>query len=255
MVMVIIILAILGGLTTGIILQPFRAFQDQARRAALVAEADLALTRMVRELRMALPNSVRVDASGRYLEFIPTTDGGRYRALPDQTTAPADGDILDFSTDDSRFDVLGELLTGSAAANDFVVVYNASAAAGTANAYLGDNRARLIGTGAQLEIEPTQFPFASLGTQRFDVVPASGPVSFYCAGDTLRRHTGYGFSAAQPTAFGAAGHLLASAVSLCAFDYQPGDHLRNGVVTLRLGLAAEGESIVLLYQAQVVNAP
>lgn len=255
LVVVIIILGILGGLTAGILLQPFRAFEDQARRAELVAEADLALTRMVRELRMALPNSVRIAGGGSYLEFIPTSDGGRYRALPD----PADptSDPLDFATADSSFDVLGGLAAG-AAAGDQLVIYNATATGPAANAYIGDNRATIaaFAGGTMTLSAATLFPFPSLDAQRFDVVPASGPVSYFCAGGQLRRHTGYGYDAAQSTAFGTAhGALLAEGATLCQFSYQPGDHVRNGLVTLRLGLTADGETVNLLYQAQVVNAP
>lgn len=258
LVIVIIILGILGGLTMGILLQPFRAFQDQARRAALVAEADLALTRMVRELRMALPNSVRIAGGGSYLEFIPTSDGGRYRALPD----PADPgtDPLDFVSADSSFDVLGGLASG-ASAGDQLVIYNATATGPAANAYLaapGNNRATIASySGGKITLSaPKLFPFPSLDAQRFDVVPPSGPVSYFCAGGQLRRVTGYGFTTNQSTSYGSAdGALLADGVSLCQFSYQPGDHVRNGLVTLRLGLSADGESINLLYQAQVVNAP
>lgn len=266
LVVVIIILGILGGLTAGILLQPFRAFEDQARRAELVAEADLALTRMVRELRMALPNSVRVAGSCNpsipgspcYLEFIPTTDGGRYRALPD----PADpaSDPLDFAAADSIFDVLGGL-AADVERGDQLVIYNATATGPKANAYLAapdNNRATIDEySGGKIRLSaPKLFPFPSLDAQRFDVVPASGPVSYFCAGGQLRRVTGYGFNTNQSTSYGSAdGALLADGVSLCQFSYQPGDHVRNGLVTLRLGLTADGETVNLLYQAQVVNAP
>lgn len=255
LVVVIIILGILGGLTVGILLQPFRAFQDQSRRAELVAEADLALTRMVRELRMALPNSVRIGGGGSYLEFIPTSDGGRYRALPDPTN-PA-SDPLDFATADSSFDVLGGLTIG-AAAGDQLVIYNATATGPAANAYIGDNRATIaaFAGGTMTLSAATLFPFPSLDAQRFDIVPASGPVSFFCTGGQLRRVTGYGFLPNPPTGFGSGdGALLADRVSVCKFYYDPGDHMRNGVISLELTLTDEGESIFLRYQAQVINAP
>lgn len=263
LVVVIIILGILGALTAGILLQPFRAFQDQSRRAELVAEADLALTRMVRELRMALPNSVRiagdcspvVPGSPCYLEFIPTTDGGRYRALPDP--ADSDSDPLDFVSADSSFDVLGEL-TEDVNPGDQLVIYNATATGLAANAYRGDNRATIDEfAGGKIKLSaPKLFPFPSLDAQRFDIVPASGPVSFFCTGGQLRRVTGYGFQPEQPTNFGSGdGALLADRVSGCEFDYDAGDHMRNGVVSLKLTLTDEGESVFLRYQAQVINAP
>jgi MSHA biogenesis protein MshO len=243
-------------LTIDIILKPFRAFQDQARRAQLVAEADSAMTRMVRELRHALPNSVRVGGGGQYLEFIPTIDGGRYRAAQDPTTPGAE-DILDFTQPDSGFDVVGGMQTGVTQAGDFVVVYNTSASGSGTNAYGGGNRARIqtVGPNSITLAASKQFPYPSLDAQRFDIAPSSGPVTFYCHADSLRRHTGYDFQPGQPTGFTSQGALLAGHVTTCQFDYEPGDNVRNGVVTLRLGLSDGGESIALLYQAQVVNAP
>lgn len=258
LVVVLIILGIMAALTVDIILSPFRAFQDQARRAQLVAEADTALTRMVRELRHALPNSVRVGGGGTYLEFIPTVDGGRYRAADDPTTSATEN-ILDFTQADDSFQVIGGLQTGEAHAGDFVVIYNTSATGtGTSNAYKGDNRALIASIDASsITLNPAKkFPHPSLEAQRFDIVPATGPVTFYCQGGALRRHTDYGFSLSQPTGFTTEGALLADQVTTCQFDYAPGDHTRSGVVTIRLGLTdAQGESIVLLYQAHVVNAP
>lgn len=261
LVIVILILAILGGLTTGILLQPFRAFQDQSRRATLVAEADLALTRMVRELRMALPNSVRVAAGGQHVEFIPSIAGGRYRALPQPgaTAGTPEADHLDFSAADTSFQVLGGLVGDSGGiAGKHLVIYNASSAIGTsANAYEPGNRSPLAAptySGGILSFASKQFPFPSLDAQRFDIVDQ--PVSFFCQGGTLYRASGYGFASAQPTSFTAAQRQpLASGASSCAFSYAPGDHIRNGVVSLQLTLEREGESVSLLYQAQVVNAP
>lgn len=255
MIVVLVVLGIMAVLTTGIILNPFNAFQDQSRRAMLVAEADAALTRMVRELRHALPNSVRVSPDKKYIEFIPTKDGGRYRAAYGDNVSD---DILDFDNTDHSFDVVGGLQTGTAQAGDFVVVYNTTATGSITNAYTGDNRASIQNaspTSITLSSPGKQFPYPSLDAQRFDVVPDSGPVTFYCYSTHLRRYTNYGFSAAQPTGFMNEGNLLAEHVSTCQFDYIPGDNVRTGVVTLRLGLTDEGESVVLLYQAHVTNAP
>ncbi|MEW5972929.1 MAG: prepilin-type N-terminal cleavage/methylation domain-containing protein [Pseudomonadota bacterium] len=258
LVLVMVLIGILAALTVDILLKPFRAFQDQARRAELVAEADTAMTRMVRELRHALPNSVRVGGGGKYLEFIPTIDGGRYRAAQDPTM-PGTEDTLDFTQPDSSFEVVGGLQSGETQAGDYVVVYNTTASGLGTNAYQGDNRALIhiqsVDANSITLAIPQQFPHPSLDAQRFDVVPSTGPVTFYCHAGQLRRHTGYGFQSGQPTGFTNQGALLAGHVTLCQFDYDPGDHVRHGIVTMRLELSDEGETIALLYQAQVVNAP
>ncbi|MEO1751081.1 prepilin-type N-terminal cleavage/methylation domain-containing protein [Thiofaba sp. EF100] len=255
LVVVLVVLGIMAALTTGIILNPIRAYEDQARRAQLVAEADTALTRMVRELRHALPNSVRVAGGGQYLEFIPTVDGGRYRAAQDPNNAAIE-DILDFTQSDSSFDVVGGLQTGQAQAGDAVVIYNTTATGPVTNAYRGDNREAITTVGSRIQLAAAKrFPHPSLIAQRFEVVPSSGPVTFYCNNGQLRRHTGYGYAVNQPTGFTGEGSLLAEHVSVCQMDYVAGNQERSGVVTLRLGLSDQGESITLLYQAHVINAP
>ncbi|PKO37640.1 MAG: pilus assembly protein MshO, partial [Betaproteobacteria bacterium HGW-Betaproteobacteria-6] len=79
-----------------------------------------------------------------------------------------------------------------------------------------------------------------------------------CAGNTLLRHSGYGFLAAQPVAFGALGGVaavMADNVTFCAFNYVPAILQRNGLVVLRLTQTRNGESVELLHQVDVQNTP
>ena len=122
-VMVIVgILAAMGGL---FISRPVEGYVDLARRTALVDAAENALRRMQRDIRQALPNSIRIASGGQWIEMLSTTDGGRYRAR-------GPGNILDFTQSDTDgFDVLGRLSnmpdTGS-----MLVVYNLTATAAPA---------------------------------------------------------------------------------------------------------------------------
>ena len=102
MVVVILLLGILGAAVGAFISRPVEGYRDLARRAALVDAAESALRRMERDLRNALPNSVRVSnlANGFALEMIPILDGAKYNT---RGTAYA---ILNFNNDDD-FDVLG----------------------------------------------------------------------------------------------------------------------------------------------------
>jgi MSHA biogenesis protein MshO len=255
LVIVTLILGVLGGLTALVLLRPVTAFQDVSRRAELVAEADLAAQQLIREIRQAVPNSVRTSADAQTLELIPSIGGGRYRALPDPSASPP-SDILDFGMADTSFDVLGPLL-GQAASGDYVVIYNASATEAGANAYRGDNRRLLTGVATnRLTMASTQpLPFASIPSQRFDVVPASGPVLWRCSGNELRRHSGYGFQASIPVAAPNTGDLVLSGMTFCRLRYVAGDSVRNGLALLELTLSRDGETIRLSYQAQTVNAP
>ena len=264
MIMVIVITGIIGGMVAMFIRAPMQGYVDSARRAEMTDIADTALRRMSRDLRLALPNSVRVSPSGTYLEFIPTTGGGRYRtALP--------GDPLNFAAADPSFDVLGPAVTMQV--GDQVVVYNLGIPG--ADAYAGTSRRAYAGGAATtnnigLNLAGGPFPFESPGN-RFQVVAT--PVTYVCApvaggGGTLTRYWGYALQAAQPVnaaaapLVGAASAVLATHVGLvvgaggCSFSYNPNVVAqRTGVLTMQLTLTDNNESITLHNATHVSNEP
>jgi len=257
-VTVIALTGIVGAMVGVFMKAPVTGYIGQARRAALTDAADLALRRMARELQRALPNSVRVDATGTALEFLPIAEAGRYRAAPDDD---GNGDALDFDAPtDDRFDVLGPPVT--VAAGQQLVVYNLGLPG--ADAYEGSNRRALASAGAGLAALAyatggSQFPYASPG-HRFHVVAT--PVSFACPPGTgmLRRYAGYPIQPAQPAAappaaLAGAGNALLADRATCRFAYDASAGARNGLVTITLTLADEGESVTLLHQVHVDNSP
>jgi MSHA biogenesis protein MshO len=105
-----------------------------------------------------------------------------------------------------------------------------------------------------------QFAFGSPGKRVYLV---SGPVSYLCdtAAATLTRYSGYAIASTQPAsaatlaAAGASAALVAGNVGGCQFTYSPGTAQRNALATLTLQLTQSGESVQLLHEVQVVNAP
>jgi prepilin-type N-terminal cleavage/methylation domain-containing protein len=81
LVMVIVILGVVGATVAVFMRKPVDAYVDTSRRAALSDLADTAVRRIARDVRRALPNSVR-NPSNQCIEFIPTRTGGRYRPRP-----------------------------------------------------------------------------------------------------------------------------------------------------------------------------
>jgi len=59
MIMVILILGILSGILFVVLQGPIQSYIDVEKRTRLVDIADTALQRMTREIRLALPNSIR----------------------------------------------------------------------------------------------------------------------------------------------------------------------------------------------------
>ncbi|EGW20089.1 prepilin-type N-terminal cleavage/methylation domain-containing protein [Methylobacter tundripaludum] len=260
-VMVIVITGILAVLASSFA-APLNGYFEALDRAELSDAADTALRRMARELRTALPNSVRVSDS--FIEFLPTTTGGRYRKEQDCSAACA-GDILDFVAADTSFDVIGALPSAPVAGQE-LVVYNTT----PASAYAGANVVALTSTvGATCTLSTTricfsggmQFLFESPGN-RFQII--SGPVTFACIGNTLWRYSGYAKQAAQPTditivPLSAATSIarLATGVN-CAtssFVYNAGVTQRADLVVMRLTLSNNSDSVTLLHQVHVQNVP
>lgn len=272
-IMVMVITGVLAGILVLFIRQPVQNYMDAAGRAEMGDQADLALRRMARELRGALPNSVRVQVVGgvSLIEFIPTKIGGRYLSIEDNASAATP--VLDFQTAANSFTVDGAMPTGVSAIlpGDDIVVYNLGPGYLDADAYAGDNRARVSAVAGNLvtlvnnvfavpaNATPARLPNTS-PTQRFQVVQQ--PVLFVCQGNanatgTLTRYWNYGYQAAMPVAGAGLSAVLARNVVSCTFQYTTQQNVHTGLVglTIVLGRPNSTERITLAHQIHVENTP
>ena len=250
-------------------------------RADLTDQADTALRRASRDVRLAVPNSVRTPGS-QCFEVIPSSGGGRYRTGPDTVNdsppncAPSAtcSAPLDTAQATTVFDVLTPLSTVPAA-GDWVVVGNQS----PADVYSGVNRASIASVSTptaaygrhRITLANTQFPLGYDGA-RFTVVPNAQRAVFYvCSGadgtldaggngkGTLYRLANYGFNPAYPAACPSttAADVLATRVRSCNFVYDPnqGATQQSGFVWMEIELARSGEAAHMAMGAHVANGP
>lgn len=283
-IIAIVITGIVAGMVAVFIKSPIEAYFDTARRAELTDVADIAVRRIARDIRLALPNSVRhpVDGSDQCIEFMPTKIGGRYRAAQ---TSTGTGDILDFTTEDAGFDMLWPNsalpVADQIAAGDIVVIYNDGYAgnaydftdAGSDLAIVSSvceppNAACATTPAGSTEITLTaakQFP-AESPSFRFQVIPsAEHVVAYRCNDGTLSRLSRTLAAArAQPAtcadvAAGAVAATLATNVTTCSLNYEPpgaGTGTgRLGIVSIALEITQGGESVRLYHQVHVDNTP
>ncbi|MBT8136490.1 MAG: prepilin-type N-terminal cleavage/methylation domain-containing protein [Gammaproteobacteria bacterium] len=253
---------------------PVQGYTDQNRRAGLVDSAESALHRMGRDIRSALPNSVRVVAvgSGFALEMLNTVDGARYRENP----PPADTTkTLDFSAADDQFNAIGgfnRIAKPFSSTTHYLSIYNV----GVTGANSWELANVITPPGTQIDIAadaiagedhvtlaaPFRFAYGS-PSQRMYLI--NGPVTWLCepAAGTLTRFDGYAIatdqttrdSAAELTGAGATATRVADNISSCALNYAPGTAWRAGLVSARLAVAQASESIVLHHQVHIENAP
>lgn len=260
LIIAMVITGIIAGMVAVFIAQPVEGYIASVRRAGLTDIADGINKRMALELRSAVPNSVRIDSTGRFMEFIPSKGGGRYCTDTDSGCDP-----LTFDTGGKTFDVLGQPHTG--VAGDFMVVCNWGVA--ELNAYAGDN-IRVIDnhpdtTTTSIRFAGDRFPFAS-PSNRFQIVGPSGPVTFACENvgggangtGTLKRYSGYAtslpFGVNQPITGLGTGALMADNISNCSFSYNPTTP-SDGLVVLNFTVRRENEAVSLVSQIHVDNLP
>ena len=249
---------------------PMSAYTAQSRRAGLVDASDSALRFMARDIRAALPNSVRTAASGSVtaLELLATADGARYQ---DNGPLANPALTLDFTAADGAFSTtvpFTQLTLPFSSASYYLAIYNVGVpgadAYQMANVITPPGTTITVSAGAasnqNLVTLSPPFQFA-YGSPQKRVYLVSGPVSYLCdtSAGTLTRYSGYAISSTQPTAAaslaGATAALVAANIASCSFTYSAGTAQRNALATLSLQLKDSGESVQLLNEVQVVNAP
>jgi MSHA biogenesis protein MshO len=256
MVVVITIVAILAAGAALFIRNPTQAFLDSENNANLTDRADTALRRMGRDIRNALPNSVRTTTNGTnsFIEFIPVKSAGRYRAAVGNSISD---NPLDFSFASDTFDVLGP--PAIVANGDKLVIYNLGIAG--ADAYEGTNIRALQTTGtlSTLSFTGGTFPLES-PSSRFYIVAT--PVTYACdmTNRRLLMYSGYAITASQPNSIAALNALttarvLANNVTTCQISYTAGVLQRSGIVTIYLGISQDTAKANLMHQVNIVNSP
>lgn len=256
MIVVITVVGILAAGAATFIRNPTQAYFDVENYANLTDRADTALRRMSREMRNALPNSVRATTNGAdsFIEFIPIAAAGRYRA---EVGSSATDNPLDFSLSADSFDVLGPPLT--IAGGQQLVIYNLGVAG--IDAYEGTNRRALTTTGtlSTLSFSGGMFPQPSPSSRFYVVATAT---SFVCdmTNRQLMMYSGYAIQSAQPVSVSAlnalaTGRQIAANVSSCQMRYVPGALQRSGIVVIYLSLTQDAAKVNLMQQVNVVNSP
>ncbi|MBB3219661.1 prepilin-type N-terminal cleavage/methylation domain-containing protein [Pseudoduganella umbonata] len=261
-IIVIVITGIIAGMVALFIRVPVQSNIDTRSRAELADAADLALRRMSRELRLAVPNSVAVYSNKLAIQFLLTKTGARYVNVLDG--APATLKPLDFVGGNNTFDMVGAAPTGRQAIvpGDYIVIGNLGIA--PANAYdygKGANNISRVSAvaGSRITLQANSFSTTQSPASTFQVV--TGKVTYVCTpgangAGTLQRF----FNATDLSAgLGALGNgaLLSDKIAGCIFDNTvlPGQN-GGSLMTMVLSLQhANGERAQLVRQTQLDNPP
>lgn len=278
-IIVIAIMGIIGGLSALIIGRSLDSYAALERRENLQTSIRLAVERMSRELRHALPNSICVSnggacivvGAGSRFHFIPVIDSGRYQDRPGAYVGgPAilrdRLPVLPLTSD--RFDVLSTNNANrlNAIAGNLAVVYNLN----NTDVYAGiNNVAHPINAivqkdihndgDANTDIDQIQFgvnrSFANHSpTRRFHIIDNTQQVTLFSYDAINRILTRDTTTFAAPNA-AINPRLLIQNVEACNFTFTPGAPQRAGLLRIDITVTEQGETIQVIHNAHVYNTP
>ncbi|HCG38531.1 PilW family protein [Stutzerimonas kunmingensis] len=252
LIMVIALSGIVALMISTVMSHPLQGFADQSRRAKLTDLAAMALNRMARDIRLAVPNLLVV--SSNEVRLVPIAAAGRYRANQPDPAGPLQDPPACTHATGCSIDILSPIEPASSLTPHWLIIYNTTGLAGLSEATDGEVSAispkafTWIDSTLSAGLSDFRFQYAS-PQKRFYL--ANEAVTYRCAGDELLRESSQKLDGSE-----AVKAVVVDSVNTCSFSYEPGTNTRNGLVTLRLTLRDEtGETITLLQQVHVDNAP
>lgn len=270
MVTVILILGILVVGVSSFIIFGTRIFVESSSVDQVLSQSRFAVERVTRELRSALPNSLRVNTDSltyQCVEFVPIEASTTYLTMPIVPAAAASTGIVILDNTVSAIRV-----------NQFAWIYPLIDADVYSSARQKRAQVKTIATApSPLEHQvtltftaPTRFAEAS---PRQRIYFGSSPVS-YCfekgpSGNELQllRYAGYNFNAVQPNpaampATMGTGVLMAQSVANVLNNgadlpliLTPSSLVNNAMVHLQPRFNVNGETFQYRHQVQVINVP
>ncbi|QQX82638.1 prepilin-type N-terminal cleavage/methylation domain-containing protein [Shewanella sp. KX20019] len=266
MVTVVIILGILVLGVSSFLLFGTRIFIDSTSVEQVMSQSRFAIERMTRDIRNAVPNSIRVRSSGddwQCIEMMPIASSASYILAPIKPLPSADTALVMQASDSAPLTKDQQLLVYPLRPAD---VY--TSANGTTGKLFAikeiTNSALTNATDVEFE-RSVQFDEMSPRQRYFGV---TGAVSYCFEKVTdelaqLNRYAGYGFNNPinqPPPANMGAGVLMAeNIVNTIATNnpmaYSPGTLQNNAIVHLNPLFDVQGQSLQYHHQVQVINVP
>lgn len=265
LVVVIVVVGILAYVGANLIGGFVGGYTGAAQRQELASAGRLAVERMTREMRRALPNSVRVSGGGDQVTFLRTAGGGRYQGVgpPLSRLQTAPGDTL--GAPGEEFVAYGLSGLQASPAHQLAVypldppgLYADLATTSSGPRARIDQTGGSVGNGARaIEIDPND-NFARHSPQR-RIHAIDRVVSFcYVAGSDAVFMAVDPIGANPPTTCDATDSLLIRPVSQANFAYSEGTLARSGLIRFFLQVQDPNrpdERVDFLQEVHVRNAP
>lgn len=246
---VIVVLSILATLGGKFVVESTKAYQSTQTKSRLINTSRQALERMSRQLRIALPYSVRLTNNDMCIEFMPIASGGNYADyVPDSVNGAAAKGALDVSPHDINFGTAVFVSIGAMAAGE---LYGASPSS------LATLTARSNNT---INFLPAKGWKQNSVNKRFYLLDR--PQAFCVVNNQLRFYVDQD-ATTQIVDLSSASSLLADNVAgtTMPFTLTAGSENRNTVVQFNItfgqgnALGASNESITMNHSVMIRNVP
>lgn len=251
LITVIVILGIVAGIGSSFIVNTVDSYDAVQKRSKLVNHGRLVVEQITRQIRVAVPNSVRVSGTGNCVEFMPLVSGATYIGdLPDSDNGAAA--VATVST--------APFSLGLGSANHVTV-----GALTSTEIYANGSPNGRVGAGALGAGPPyTSVNFSSAhqfirNSVNQRIFLSDNPKRFCLIGTTLYEYSSYGFSTAALSDLdpGGSSSVMAEDVSTSgqAFTLTAGSENLNTALDVSLNFSAGSNQITLTQQVLVRNVP
>ena len=274
MVMVLLGMTAMGA--GGIIKASSQIFIDVSEREALTSNVRFSVERLNREIRTALPNSVRVfsDETVKCLEYIPTLIIGislQVPAVPEATDPEgADTTLTLVRFDDSLLSGVVHVVVNPLAVDQVYDTIEKSTIRYALDSEGRGSIGKIIDNLWTIELEEQVYFKENSPTKRIFFV--NEPVAYCASEGLLTRYTDYGFNGIELDENGKAltgqldindepltgvGVLMAESIDLAgtSFTVKKASSFRNTLVDITLQFSKNTEYLTFHNQAQVLNVP
>lgn len=264
LIIVIIILGVMSVGISGFITLSTQTYLNVSERDKLLSSARFAVERLNRELRNAVPNSVRVrdDTTRHCIEFTPIKASTFYTdipVVPDPVKTTID--VVKFiNSQGDPFNCLGSCA-------DYIVVYPlVSSDIYNFNVNSGDGKVTLLKSFSGLTGDIWTLPIEPVGGMVFDQHSPTNrlyvfdkPVSYCVNNSELRRYNDYNFDPTQ-SLDPSGGYVLMAEnlpfdINNLPFSYSSPSLQRNAVVHIQLNFDRDGEVIAFDNDVHIENIP
>lgn len=250
LILVLVILSIVASIGTQFLSTALNSYHQAQFRVKLIAKGRVSIEQITRQLRMAVPNSVRLSASNNCIEFLPIVGGASYEGvLPDSGNGAASISSIATSNFTLGLGTPAHVIVGAAQASEIYAT--------------GTSLSR-VGLGSLGASPYTNIPLASSHEFRQNstnrrVYLASNPKRFCVSGTDLIQYTNYGLLTSNVSDISPGGNSILMAQNVTAegtaFSLSNDSQNRNASINIALRFNEGTESVDLYQTVFIRNVP